>query len=213
MKQQNGAKKRITRIAAIALIGVLLVVSGCSKTPPPAVEPVPTANTTPTTPIPTPTPTPVPTPNTTPTPPPTPIPTPTPTPTPTPIPTPNTTPTPTPTPIPVPTPNTTPTSSVSFSNYIQRIFKRDCTLCHDDGSAEGGLSLSPGSSYKNLVNVPSVNSTFGAMNRVTPGNPEQSYLVLTLRGTETMVGHGAYPMSRSMLDQIVQWIADGAPDN
>ena len=185
-----------------------MVTSACGKPVPLPITLIPTANVTPA---------PIPTPNSTPTPAPMPVPTPDttpiPPPTPIPIPTPNTTPMPTPTPIPVPTPNTTPTSSVSFSNYIQRIFKRDCTLCHEAGSAEGGLALDQYSSYKNLVNVPSNNTTFGKMNRVTPGLPEQSYLVLTLRGNETQVGHGAYPMAKSMLDQIVQWIADGAPDN
>ena len=110
----------------------------------------------------------------------------------------------------------TSTSNVSFARDIQPIFSR-CTGCHSNANASGGLSLEAGSAFKNLVNV---KSTESALNRVTPGAPDKSYLINKLIGTQGQVGgKGAQmPLSGPHLQQdqitlIQQWILQGALDN
>jgi mono/diheme cytochrome c family protein len=116
--------------------------------------------------------------------------------------------------------STTPATSgsgVSFAREIQVIFNSNCVVCHQGTSAPGGISLEPAPAYSNLVNV---KSQQGALQRVLPGQPDKSYLVAKLQGTQVQAGgsgaqmpYGSSPLTQSQIDLIKQWITQGALNN
>ncbi len=64
------------------------------------------------------------------------------------------------------------TPGVDFTSQIQPIFANNgCETCH---GGSGNLYLTPGQSYSNLVSVPA--SAPVPVNRVEPGNADQSFL-------------------------------------
>jgi hypothetical protein len=116
------------------------------------------------------------------------------------------------------TATTTSPGGVSFSKDIQPIFTSNCVVCHSGSNGPAGLSLDPGSAYKNLVNVKSTEAT--ALNRVAPGAPDKSYILNKLLGTQTQAGgsgaqmpFGASPLPQATISLIQQWISAGAPNN
>jgi hypothetical protein len=79
------------------------------------------------------------------------------------------------------------------------------------------MNLSQGQAYANIVNVQSNESS---LLRVRPSQPDSSYLVHKIQGTQSNVGGsggqmplGRNPLSQAQIDTIRQWIADGAPNN
>lgn len=108
-------------------------------------------------------------------------------------------------------------NQVSFSSIQNDIFTPTCAVsgCHSSGSASGGLVLASGQSHGNLVNVPSTGMP--SFDRVEPGNPNSSYLVKKLRGDGDISGvrmpPSRPPLPNDQINQIVQWIEDGAPNN
>lgn len=72
-----------------------------------------------------------------------------------------------------------------LDTQIQRIFDRQCVACHQTVSAGGDLNLQRGHSYAALVGA---ESTGAPLLRVTPGLPEDSYLLHKLDGTQLDVG-------------------------
>jgi len=115
------------------------------------------------------------------------------------------------------TQTTSSSSSLSFSKDIQPIFDANCVICHQGSSGPAGLSLQSNASYSNLVNA---KSTESQLTRVNPGNPDKSYLLNKLLGTQNQVGgtgaqmpFGASPLSQSQINLIQQWIQQGAPNN
>jgi hypothetical protein len=107
----------------------------------------------------------------------------------------------------------------TFSQIQAQIFTPTCAKsdCHA-GSTGGqeGLILDPGVSYGLLVNHPATeNST---LDRVEPGDPERSYLILKLRGDPSISGvrmpyDGPPYLSPQQIEGIAAWIREGAPDN
>ena len=113
---------------------------------------------------------------------------------------------------------TSSSSGVSFSKDIQPIFTSNCVVCHTGSAGPAGLTLDPGSAYKDLVNVKS--SEAPSLMRVAPGSPDKSYLVNKLLGTQASVGgtgaqmpFGASPLPQTTINKIQQWISAGAPNN
>jgi hypothetical protein len=108
---------------------------------------------------------------------------------------------------------------VSFKKQVQPILNTRCVVCHVTGAESGGLNLQRASSLTNLVESP---STQAPLPRVTPGDPEKSYLVHKLRGTHAQVGgSGAampftdgnpIPLPPADLQLIERWISEGAKD-
>ncbi|MBN1369054.1 MAG: hypothetical protein JW954_02310 [Dehalococcoidaceae bacterium] len=114
------------------------------------------------------------------------------------------------------TPTVTTSSQVRFSADIQPLFNSRCVACHQ-GVGDAGLSLEPGKAHASLVNVASTQSP---LVRVTPGNPEQSYLLHKLNGTQLQVGgtgsrmpFGSSALSASQIDLVRNWISQGAQNN
>jgi hypothetical protein len=91
------------------------------------------------------------------------------------------------------------------------VFTPDCATsnCHAGGNPAGGLNLEAGNSHAMLVGVPSSGNM--AVNRVEPGQPDNSYLVQRIEGTVTpRMPLGNAPLSTEAIDAIRQWILDGA---
>ena len=94
------------------------------------------------------------------------------------------------------------------------IFNASCIEHHGDHATEADLDLTAGNAYANLVNVASVQV---ALNRVTPGDAENSYLIHKLDGRSGIVGdrmptNGPF-LTTAQIDVIEQWINDGARNN
>jgi len=106
-----------------------------------------------------------------------------------------------------------------FAAAVQPILTANCALsgCHAGASPAQGMNLSLGQAFANIVSVPSNES---GLLRVKPSEPDSSYLVHKIQGTQGTVGGsgGRMPLGRAALSQaqidvIRQWIADGAPNN
>jgi hypothetical protein len=107
-----------------------------------------------------------------------------------------------------------------FATIQTEIFNQTCVQasCHDAATRQGGLDLTAGVSYGNLVDVPPQNAVAVAAGdlRVTPGSPEQSFLYRKVTG-ELAAGEGgrmplgATPLSPSEIQLIESWIVAGAP--
>ncbi len=92
---------------------------------------------------------------------------------------------------------------------VQSIFNSTCVVCH---GLSGGLTLEAGESFDELVNVPS--QGVSSVDRVEPGDSDQSYLIWKLEGRAGIVGSrmplGGSPLSDENMDIIRSWIDAGA---
>lgn len=98
-----------------------------------------------------------------------------------------------------------------FASIQSNVFTPICTTCHSGAAAPLGLRLDAAASYAMLVNAPSVQVP--SLDRVTPGNPDASYLIRKIEGMATTGGRmplngPALPVNTIAV--IRQWIADGA---
>jgi hypothetical protein len=104
-----------------------------------------------------------------------------------------------------------PGPTVSFATDIQPVFDASCVGCHGAGG-NAGLDLRPGQSHGNLVGVAATEST---LNRIEPGQPEQSWLYLKITAQQDvgdpMPPSGGLPQATS--DLVRTWIEEGAEDN
>jgi hypothetical protein len=91
------------------------------------------------------------------------------------------------------------------------VLDAQCTSCHIGATAPLGLRLDVNNAYALLVGVPSVQEP--SLLRVDPGNPNDSYLIRKLEGTQTVGGRmplGLNPLPAADIAVVRQWIADGA---
>ena len=97
----------------------------------------------------------------------------------------------------------------------QHVFNPLCTQCHTGAAAPLGLVLDSGYAQQSLVDVPSIE--IPALFRVTPGNPDSSYIVWKVEGRSDIVGArmplGMQPLSSEQISAIREWIANGAEAN
>ncbi len=111
---------------------------------------------------------------------------------------------------------------VSFANDIQPIFSSSCAFsgCHGANANPTGkpMVLSPGQAFSNIVNVESFERP--GMDRIEPSDPDNSYLIHKIQGTQASVNGsgsrmplGAPPLPQATIDLIRQWVTDGAPNN
>lgn len=101
----------------------------------------------------------------------------------------------------------------TIESIQDHVFTPYCVDCHSGATAPEGLHLEDAqTSYDNLVNVASME--FPVDNRVTPGDPDNSYLIHKLEGTQEVGGQmplGKPPLPQDTIDVIRQWITNGAP--
>ena len=95
-----------------------------------------------------------------------------------------------------------------LSSIQSMIFNRSCI---DHHATEADLDLTAGNAFANLVNVRSVQA---ALNLVTPGDAENSYLIHKLDGRAGIVGaqmpRGGPSLTTAQIDVIREWINNGA---
>jgi Ca2+-binding RTX toxin-like protein len=102
-------------------------------------------------------------------------------------------------------------TGVDYATEIQPIFNSRCISCHSGVSAPQGLRLDANNSYANLVGVAS--NEVPSLQRVEPGDPDNSYLVQKVEGTADVGGQmplGGPPLSAATIAVIRQWISEGA---
>jgi hypothetical protein len=102
----------------------------------------------------------------------------------------------------------------TYQSEIQPIWDNSCTSsCHISSSINGGLNLSPSTSYSELVNVAS--QGWPAIMRVRPGDSMNSVLHQKIVGNskgERMPKGGAN-LSQANIEKITKWIDEGALQN
>jgi hypothetical protein len=102
----------------------------------------------------------------------------------------------------------------TLASIQANVFSVSCAIpgCHGGGTVQFGLRLDPGFSAANLINVASPRDA--SLIRVVPGNPDASFLIQKLEGTQTlgdrMPQFGPF-LSQATVNTIRQWILDGAP--
>jgi hypothetical protein len=101
----------------------------------------------------------------------------------------------------------------TLASIQDNVFTVTCAVsgCHGGAGAQYGLQLDPGFSAGNLINVPSGQDP--NLIRVVPGDPDASFLIQKLDGTQTvgarMPDNGPY-LTTAKINVIRQWIQDGA---
>ena len=106
-----------------------------------------------------------------------------------------------------------PNVSPTFAE-VQEIFTASCLPCHSNLSLSGGLGLQAPQTFSNIVNVPS--SQVPSLSRIEPNDPEESYIIDKLEGTQAVGGQmplGQSPLPAQTIQLIRDWITAGAPDN
>jgi len=108
--------------------------------------------------------------------------------------------------------------AVTLTQIQALVFSPTCRDCHSGptgNSLPSGMNLSSSAnSFTALVNVTSMQ--VGSLNRVTPGDPDNSYLIQKLEGTAAggaRMPQGGPFLDQATVDMIRQWITDGALNN
>lgn len=107
------------------------------------------------------------------------------------------------------------TFAPTLTNVQEQVFDKSCAFstCHGEGGGSGDLSLLPGVSRVNLVNVPSDGDP--TQTRVIPADPDNSYLIKKMEGASGIVDDPMpqVPLDANRLALVREWIAEGAQDN
>ena len=113
-----------------------------------------------------------------------------------------------------------PTSSLEprLSSIQANVFNVSCasSACHGSSNPQRSLDLSSASrSFEELVGVASLD--IPGMLLVSPGNPDDSYLIWKLEGNSGILGsrmpRNSSALPASTINTIRQWITDGALNN
>ena len=102
----------------------------------------------------------------------------------------------------------------TLASIQDNVFTVTCAVsgCHGGAGAQQGLRLDPGFSAGSLINVASPRDP--NLIRVVPGNPDASFLIQKLDGTQTLgdrMPDGGPYLTTATVNVIRQWIQDGAP--
>lgn len=117
-------------------------------------------------------------------------------------------------------------ATVSYANNIQHVWDVSCAVpgCHIGSVPPGGLDLTPGVSYGQLVNASSTQRR--TLLRIKPGDTDNSYVVLKIKGVRGRISGASMPqgcpgftppgaqcLGADDLPAIVQWITECAQNN
>ena len=112
-----------------------------------------------------------------------------------------------------------PGDNTTFDDIQRTIFNKSCISgpCHSSISRQGNLVLEEGVSYGHLVGVAPFNDAARAagLQRVVPGDPLKSFLLIKLTGPRPGEGsrmpQGFEALSPGDIEKIRSWILAGAP--
>ncbi len=113
-------------------------------------------------------------------------------------------------------PSKPPDSTATFTRVQREVLTPSCALsrCHAGASPQVGMMLEAGKAYSSLVGVLSVETS---LLRVSPGLPNDSYLVVKLRGDAAILGArmplGSPALPPEKLALVVDWVRRGAPND
>jgi len=109
-----------------------------------------------------------------------------------------------------------PSPDATFTRVQGEVFSVNCALagCHAGNSPTGGMNLTAGVAYANIVGVHSTERA--DLNRIQPGDPDRSYLVKKIRGDADIVGSpmpliGSITAAQRQL--VIDWVRRGAPND
>jgi mono/diheme cytochrome c family protein len=104
-----------------------------------------------------------------------------------------------------------------YRSDIAPLLTSRCATCHLTGQEAGNMSLIPDKAIASLVGVKSVEAP--SLDRVVPGKPDDSYLIMKLEnthsehgGTGAQMPFGAPPLSKEDITKIRKWISEGAKE-
>ncbi len=107
---------------------------------------------------------------------------------------------------------------VSFSANLQPTLNARCAVCHMTGAEPGGMSLTPERAWADLVGREAIG--LPSLQRVSPGDPQASYLMHKLWGSHrTVGGNGSRmplhqpPLTAALIADFEIWVLAGAPNN
>ncbi len=109
-----------------------------------------------------------------------------------------------------------PDPNATFTRVQGEVFSVSCALsgCHSGASPTGGMNLTAGVAYGNIVRVHSTERA--DLNRIEPGDPDRSYMVKKLRGDPDIVG-SPMPLigsiSAAQRQLVIDWVRRGAPND
>lgn len=104
--------------------------------------------------------------------------------------------------------------AATFSFIQDNVFTPSCAVsgCHAGPSPAAGQDLSAGEAFANIVGIPS--GQVPALQRVNPGNADDSYIVRKLEGGPAIVNNqmplGQPPLSSELIEAVRSWIDAGA---
>ena len=105
------------------------------------------------------------------------------------------------------------TVTADFQSIQENVFTPICSPCHSGAGAPEGETLDAAHSYNSIVGVPS--TEIPAIERIKPGDPDNSYLVQKIENAPGISGaqmpYHEMPLPQSTIDAIRQWVTDGAP--
>jgi hypothetical protein len=101
--------------------------------------------------------------------------------------------------------------TADFQSIQDHVFTPICSVCHSGAGAPQGLRLDAANSYSLLVGVPS--TEVPSVQRVAPGNPDNSYVIQKLEGHASVgarMPFGGPYLDSATIAVIRQWITGGA---
>jgi uncharacterized protein (TIGR03118 family) len=111
-------------------------------------------------------------------------------------------------------------AATTLTQVQTNVFTPRCSGCHNGSNPAGGalpgsMDLRAGASFASIVSVPSIEQA--TLQRVKPGDPDNSYLIHKVEGTAGITG-AQMPLGGPFLDQptiatIRSWITAGAQNN
>ena len=108
----------------------------------------------------------------------------------------------------------------TFASISDKYFQVSCNFSSCHGAAQaGGLNLDPAVAYSQLVGVNATHAGAKGEVRVTPGDPEASFLYRKISGVDPSQGL-LMPLGEQKpydlecrVEAVRQWILAGAPEN
>jgi len=99
----------------------------------------------------------------------------------------------------------------AFGEIQSTIFTPICSECHGPSGASAGLRLDEAEAFAAIVGVAS--TEVPSLMRISPNDPDNSYLVQKIEGTAAVGGRmplGGPPLPQETIDLVRQWVTDGA---